>query len=363
MPKHLIATNRTKFDLKANNKDMLGVDDSFKFGWIEFDPAKGIETDSFAPIDPGDSDYSTCLAADLESLKGYARFFCELYHQTKGTEKEVLVFIHGYRHAVCRMQETMRRLQKVYIDDPKCKIEHLVMISWPSTAETGDYEQDRERAIATGSGAFRTFLRELRFFLKQAFKNSSDAETFAGKLNLAVASMGNRLLQATGESLDFDGTQLFNEVIHTASDVDTHQFKPGRPLKRFSQLARRVHVHFNYGDLVLELSSEVVNDFERRLGHDGPALGTPRDPKINYINVSLAVSFAAMNPDIIAHPGDEREFPIVHCYFHKVKTVSDDAKKIFAHQDKFILRNDESERGSGSERGDNLALYKLIPEF
>lgn len=342
---------------------MLAVDDHFRFGWLHFDAGADISKDSYEAFELGNSDYKNCLAADPKTLKGYARFFAELYHQMNESKKETLIFIHGYRHAVSRMQETLRRLQRIYIDDPKCPVEHLVMFSWPSTADTGEYEKDRERAIATGSCAFKTFLRELRRFVKEAFKKTEEGAAFVSKLNLAVASMGNRLLQATGECFDFDGTKLFNEIIHTAPDVDTHQFKNDRPLKRISRLARKVSVHFNYEDIVLELSSEIVNDFERRLGRDGPALGTPRDPNITYINVSLAVAFALINPDIIMHPGDERDFPIVHCYFHKVKTVADDVKRILTHEDKFYLRNDQDEVSTEPQRGDSLPISKLVPEF
>lgn len=342
---------------------MLGVEDKFLFGTLDFCVDGPCAADRFNSFDEGNSDYSTCLAADPKSLKGHARLFSELYHAMDKSEKETLIFIHGYRHSVTRMQETLRRLERVYIDDARCNIGHLLMVSWPSTADTGEYEEDRKRAIATGCGAFKTFLQELRLFLRGAFKTDAERKQYVDRLNLAVASMGNRLLQATGECFDYDGTRLFNEVIHTSPDVDTHQFKIDRPLKRFSKLARKTHVHFNYGDIVLELSSEIVNDLERRLGHDGPAFGTPSDPDITYINVSLAVAYAALNPDIVLHPRDEAEFPIVHCYFHKVKTVAEDVKRIFLHEERFILRKEDQDNRIDTLRREGLALCKLIPEF
>jgi len=361
--KHLLATNRKDFKLAADNEELLGVDDEFQFGWLEFEVGKAPATDTFCNFPVGNSDYRTCIGAKLESLSGYARLFCELYHQMVESKREALIFVHGYRHSVQRMQESIRRLEQTYIADTSgCNIGHIVMICWPSTAETRLYDEDRVRAIQTGCGAFKKLLQELRLFVNQAFKSRGEADWFVSKLNIVAASMGNRLLQATADCFDFDDTRLFNELIHTAPDVDTHQFKNDKPLKRFSQLARKVHVHFNYNDLVLELSSEVVNDFERRLGHDGPALGTNRDPHISYINVTLAVAASALDPDIILNPGDEKEFPIVHCYFTKVRTVVEDTKRIFSHKDRFVWRNDQNDSESNIERKE-LSLTKLVPEF
>lgn len=364
MVTHFIATNRKGFDLTQSNESQLGVENRFSFGVLQFDPEGDCAKDVFCPFPAGESSYATCLADPVESLKGYSRFFRELYELVSNSDKEVLFFMHGYRHSVRRMQETIRKLHRIYVRDERSNIGHIVMFSWPSTANTGEYEDDLGRAKETGKCALHHFLCEMRSFIKEAFPSTVQSSKFVSKVNLVAASMGNMVLQSAAGVLKHFDTQLFHEVIHTCPDVNVTQFEDGKELKLFSQLAGRVHVHFNYEDIVLDLSTYIVNDFERRLGKDGPTLATPVDTKITYVNVSLAVAVAALHPSIILNPGDEQENPIVHCYFLKVKAVADDAKRIFAHQQRIFGRstkimNDEE----NVDQDRKLVFSKLIPDY
>lgn len=364
MVTHFVATNRKGFDICKSNESQLEVEHAFIFGSLDFDPDGDCARDVFSPFPSGDSDYSTCLTAPITSLKGYARFFRELYELVLGSDKEILFFMHGYRHSVRRMQETIRKLHRIYVRDERSNIGHIVMFSWPSTANTGEYEEDLGRAKETGKCAFSRLLCEMRDFVRQAFPSSAASSEFVSKINLAVASMGNMVIQTAAGELDNFDTQLFHEVIHTCPDVNVTQFEDGKGLKLFSQLAGRVHVHFNYEDVVLDLSTYIVNDFERRLGKDGPTLATPEDPKITYVNVSIAVAVAAMHPSIILNPGDEQENPIVHCYFLKVKAVADDAKRVFAHQQRIFGRSTkimDDERNVDQSR--KLVFSRLMPDY
>jgi len=335
MAVQLIATNRTVFDPRLPNKDQLGVAATLRFGRFDFDPEDDGETDVFTPFPEGNSSYSDCLKLSKESINGYARFFRELYDLTQASGKEILLFIHGYRHPVDRLQRTIRRLQKFYVNDKKCNIDHIVMLSWPSTEETGEYTEDRQRAKETGKVAFREFLEEWRNFLQQAFDTKEDAVSFAAKFNVAAASMGNRLLQETADYFSHDGEPLVNELIHTAADVGISQFQLDKPLRRLSKIARRVHVYFNHGDLVLDLSTIFENHLEMRLGKHGPAWGTPDDSDIIYVDVTAAVALAAADPSVILNPGDEADFPVIHTYFIKAKQVVADVKRVLSHNEEF----------------------------
>jgi hypothetical protein len=333
MPTHLIATNRDGFDLCKANSAQLGVLAEFNFGELTFVTDGPIEKDTYKAFPVGNSPYSGSLeVADETQLLGYARFFRRMVELTKESGREILCFVHGYRHPVERLQETIRRIQKAYIDDPQCNIGHVVMISWPSTDQTDEYRHDRTRAIQTGKGAFLRFLEEWRKFLLDAFTNIEDREQFAGKFNLVAASMGNKLLESSAEGFHFRDLKLFHEVIHTAPDVGRSQFEKRKPLYELAKLARRVHIYHNRGDLVLDISTYVVNELEPRLGKNGPTVFTPGEDNTYFIDVTIPVGIALLGPNTVIDPGDELEFPTVHTYFVKVKRVVADAKHIFAHE-------------------------------
>lgn len=332
MVTQLIATNRKGFSLDLDNDKQLEVAAELAFGKIDFDPCDPLgDTDRYSPFRTGETaDYHGCLTADKDSLVGYAQFFRELHELTKASDKEILFFVHGYRHPVSRLKRTIRRLQKAYVDEPGGNISHIVMMSWPSTEDTGEYDEDRDRAIATGEGAFLKFLIQWRKFLCEAFPEG-EGEKFAKKFNLVAASMGNRLLQHTGNLVDTDGFKIVNELILTGADVGYKQFYKDMGLSKLAQLACRVHVYFNNADAILLLSTLVENELEDRLGRIGAPLDTHFDPLVHHVDVTLPVVFAFGNPDVILDPKDELDFPVLHTYFVKSQRIVKDAREILAH--------------------------------
>lgn len=333
MPTHLIATNRAGFNLQGENKDQLNLLPEFVFGEITFDPSdEDGKNDSFCDYGANNSSYVGCLNVNEKSLGSYARFFRKLYELTKSESgEEVLIFLHGYRHPIDRLKITVRRLQSAYVDDPNCNIQHLVMISWPSTAETDEYSEDRERAKGTGQGALFSFLKEWKKFLKEAM-TPQQRKVLVSRVNLIAASMGNKVLEETSKCFAKFNCKLFHEVIHTAPDVGRAQFNKDKPLANFSNFAERVHVYYNPGDLILMLSSLFENKLEDRLGLNGPRFWHVLPDNTTFVNVRWPVAMCLMNPTLILPPMEELQFPISHTYFVKVKRVVGDAKSILKHE-------------------------------
>ncbi len=290
--------------------------------------------------------YKTCLSAPRRELGGYARLFRELYEETSQSGKEVLFFIHGYKHTYDQLKKTVEVLDRQYVSKPDSNIGHIVAFSWATSAKTIHYDFDFLAADTAGKDLC-AFLLELKDFLQEAFESEEDAQAFANKLNLVTISMGSRVLEKTvecffsqEEPLPF---QAFNEVILAAPDLDFTVFD-GEMMPRIAELARRTHCHFNNVDAILFISQ--LKNRKKRLGQSGP---TRKDihPSIIFVDTTKVVPFAAFEFEL----SFELNYPVTHNYFLRQQTVVADANFIFRHEEAHAIPG----RHSSGEQ-----VYKLL---
>ncbi|MCW5821189.1 MAG: alpha/beta hydrolase [Cyanobacteria bacterium TGS_CYA1] len=276
--------------------------------------------------------YDTCLTAHKRELGGYARLFRELYDEMVESGKEILFFIHGYKHSFDQLKKTVGVLERNYVSKPGSNIGHIVAFSWATSPKTQDYDLDLEAANTAGKD-FCAFLLELKAFLEQAFDNEEDARAFADKLNLVTISMGCRVLEKAVECFfsqsDHEPFQAFNEVILAAPDLDFTVFD-GEMMPRIAELARRTHCHFNTVDFILYVSQ--WKNRKLRLGRSGP----PRKdihPSIIFVDTTKVVPFASFEFEL----SFEMNYPVTHNYFLRQQTVIEDANYIFRHEEAHVI--------------------------
>lgn len=290
--------------------------------------------------------YKTCLSAPRRELGGYARLFRELYEETIESGKEVLFFIHGYKHSFEQLKKTVEVLERNYVAKHGSNIGHIVAFSWATSLKAQDYDLDLASADTAGKDLC-AFLIELKSFLKQAFENEEDARAFANKLNLVTISMGSRVLEKAVECFfsqsDHEPFQAFNEVILAAPDLDFTVFD-GEMMPRIAELARRTHCHFNTVDIILYVSQ--WKNRKQRLGRSGP----PRKdihPSIIFVDTTKVVPFASFEYEL----SFEMNYPVTHNYFLRQQTVVTDANFIFRHEEAHAIPG----RHSSGEQ-----VYKLL---
>ena len=112
-------------------------------------------------------------------------------------------------------------------------------------------------------------------------------------IHLLCHSMGNYLLQvalkhvadnATGRRLP----RLFDQILMCAPDVDDDVLEPGAEMWRLPEMARRVTVYHNDGDLALWISDNTKGNPDR-LGARGPRRGSVLDDKVYVVDCGPVV--------------------------------------------------------------------------
>ncbi|MCA4894809.1 MAG: alpha/beta hydrolase [Cytophagales bacterium] len=220
--------------------------------------------------------YANLANKNVNDLKGSAHFFKLLYDElSKGGKNaknnNVLFFIHGFNTNLEDVRSAFKKLQKLYVDNPKCPISHIIIFTWPGMSPKIPYHyfNDREDAIASGKALARGIEKVTKFF--QTFLLADGNEPCNRSIHLMAHSMGNRVLEHVMLELKKNQSQtreLFSEVILMAADVNYNIFEPNEPFSGLIEMGKRVHVYFHEGDRVLDISKYTKN-FSNRLGRYG----------------------------------------------------------------------------------------------
>ncbi len=106
-------------------------------------------------------------------------------------------------------------------------------------------------------------------------------------------SMGNYVLrnalqQAQKINNSTSLSRIFDNVILTAADEDNDAFEFDHKLAKLPELAQRITVYFNNGDLALA-ASDLTKGNPDRLGHDGPSKPHQISSKVVIVDASDVV--------------------------------------------------------------------------
>jgi len=84
-------------------------------------------------------------------------------------------------------------------------------------------------------------------------------------------------------------SRIFDNIILTAADEDNDAFDHDHKLAKLPELAQRITVYFNNGDLALAASDKTKGNPDR-LGHDGAAKPHQIPAKVVLVDVSDVVT-------------------------------------------------------------------------
>jgi esterase/lipase superfamily enzyme len=204
------------------------------------------------------------------SAQGSKTLFQQLRESMKAQSLDSLLFIHGFNVSFKAAVESAAKIGERYSKiSNKTYQPNIFVFSWPSDGEVTSYVNDRHDAEASGY-AFARGLMKLATFLK----SSNSEEACQQKINLIAHSMGNYVLRhalqqaqkiTNGASL----TRIFDNIVLTAADEDNDAFEFDHKLAKLPEVAQRITVYFNNGDLALA-TSDLTKGNPDRLGHDGP---------------------------------------------------------------------------------------------
>lgn len=223
-----------------------------------------------AKVKKGTLDHNSIQVLPDNPAEGSEALFAQIRKTMKSKSLDSLLFIHGFNVSFKAAVESAAQIGEFYSKlSNKTYQPNIFVFSWPSDGEVTSYINDRHDAEASGY-AFARGLMKLATFLK----SSNGEAACQQKINLIAHSMGNYVLRhalqqaqkiTNGASL----SRIFDNIVLTAADEDNDAFEFDYKLAKLPELAQRITVYFNNGDLALA-ASDLTKGNPDRLGHDGP---------------------------------------------------------------------------------------------
>jgi len=243
-----------------------------------------------ANVNAGKLDETSIQVLPDNPRQGSQALFTELRQTMKADRADSLVFIHGFNVSFRDAMESAGLLSDVYARVSGSQYRPNVFVfSWPSDGKLTNYANDRHDAEASGY-AFARGLMKLSKFLQ----DTPAAENCQRRVNLIAHSMGNYVLRhALQQARKIAGAaplnRIFDEIVLAAADEDNDAFELDHKLARLPELAQRITVYFNNGDLALTVSDSTKGNPDR-LGHDGPRKPLELPAKVVAVDASGVVT-------------------------------------------------------------------------
>lgn len=246
-----------------------------------------------ATVINGSLDKSSIQVMPDTQEKGSDVLFAELRKTMKISGTDSLIFIHGFNVTFKEALESAAKMGECYarLSENKYK-PNIFVFSWPSDGMVTNYSNDRSDAEASGY-AFARGIIKLAAFLK----DTSSEQLCNQKIHLIAHSMGNYVLRySLQQARKISGggalARIFDNIILTAADEDSDAFEHDYKFSSLPDLAQRITVYFNSGDLALKISDYTKGN-PHRLGHDGPNKPHEIPAKVVLVDASEVVSGVA----------------------------------------------------------------------
>lgn len=331
-------------ELAISKSDGRGATSSLHYGRVYGEIKRpGIQ------ISSEDSDFDLDLSYRIwdadqadENSSAERQFFQELFRRMED-ERDVLIFVHGYSHSFNKLMGTVGRMHRGYVENRNSQIGHLIVFSWPSAGNFGQYGYDRKVA-RNSAQSLVDFVEHLHKYVNEKFagdENEEKRRQFLHRFNIMAVSMGNYVLEefvlqwAASHGLK----QTFNEVIHMAADVSADAYAAENSLTGMLDVARRVHVYVNRSDVLLKASSQ-LHRMGRLGGHWGLSSSAKKtDSELEELAERLVyvdatdVAVAAMKKRKMILSQEELQYSTLHNYMLRVNAVVDDANFVLNHHE------------------------------
>ena len=254
---------------------------------------------------------------------------------TMRTDKvDSLIFIHGFHVSFRKAIESAAKMGYFYSKLSKKSYQpNIFVFSWPSDGEIVKYKNDRHDAEVSGFAFARGMMK-----LSEFFKSLNTDEICKQKTHLIAHSMGNYVLRhALQQANKIVGAEslsrIFDNIILTAADEDSDAFEFDYKLARLPDLAQRITVYFNSGDLALKLSDYTKGNPDR-MGHDGPNKPHEIPAKVVLVDASEVVSGFSEHS---YHQDNEKVARDIISVLKGEKSEKIKSRKYVPHANKFTL--------------------------
>ncbi len=221
---------------------------------------------------------------------GSTPFFAEL-RSAMEAKSDVLVFVHGFNVSWWESVSSALSLEFM-LNRSGGKPVKVVLFSWPSDGSMVPYRSyfsDREDAKVSASAVARGFLK-LRDYLmgRGPGGDPSAPPNCDSSVHLLCHSMGNFVLQKALKYMLHNPNgrwlpKLFDQAFLCAADVDDNVLEKGESMYRLRDMARRITVYHNEGDVALWISDTTKGNPDR-LGQRGPRKADKLDDNVYVVD-------------------------------------------------------------------------------
>ncbi|MEL7214630.1 MAG: alpha/beta fold hydrolase [Pseudomonadota bacterium] len=236
-----------------------------------------------------------------QPLRGSAALFAELNKELKGSQRELVVYIHGFNTSFKEAMQTAAQIRRRFGKPGREPV--VVVFSWPSNGRTmpwSDYYSDRRDAEASANALarfaerFLEFADEIEAADKQTLRDakgnvSREALRDCGRrVNIIAHSMGTYALRHALQALRRTrglrpGGRRFSDIFLVAPDEDEDALTHPDKLGPLTDIAHHVHLYHAKNDFIL-FGSDFTKGNPDRLGAAGPASFTDLSPRVFAID-------------------------------------------------------------------------------
>ncbi len=261
-----------------------------RFGFTDVDPGNPEQAELNVFPENLVSDRTGRHTDNSQSNFGSRALMESLRRKMDSKARDTVVLIHGYNVSFREALADAARVKQQFLGFRDGEAVNIVLFSWPSDGSMLPfvaYSNDRADARASSTAFARGFLK-----LNDFLGGLSPEDMCKRSIHLIAHSMGNYVLRnALQEILSMHAgrtPRLFDQIFLMAADEDDDAFEHPHKLLPLPQLARRVSVYFNNGDLAMGIS-DVTKGNPDRLGCDGPRLPSLVPARVSLIDCSEVV--------------------------------------------------------------------------
>ena len=246
---------------------------------------------------------------------GSRKVFEEMRAEMVADKQDCMVFIHGFNVSFKQALQRCAQLKQFYAGRPMT----WLVFTWPSDGSMlpfKAYASDRDDARASGVALGRG-LQKLASFL-----SGTRPEDYCGQnVHLMTHSMGGYALRWAFQSIRGSSggnlRRLLEHILMFAPDEDDDAFELEHKLLALPDMARRLSLYHNAGDLAL-VTSDVTKGNPDRLGAAGPRNARALPDKVNVVDCEPVTS--------------RKQDPDGHGYYCLNETVRQDVLAVLSGQ-------------------------------
>jgi esterase/lipase superfamily enzyme len=282
--------NPTDFGSRFSTKGLTDL----RFGWAEVSGSKFDQYQLTVATESLETSKAKAAVGDFSEQKlGSLEVFQTIRQEMKQLKQDCVIFVHGFNTSFGDALQRAAQLKEFYSELPLT----FFLFTWPSDGELlfpkgtvvpRAYANDRDDARASGAALGRGMQKFAAYLSQTKPKDfcNQNVHLFAHSMGIYALRWALQGIKSTsGNNL----RRLLEHVMLFGADEDDDAFEFDYKLQPLPDMARRVTVYHNAGDLAL-LASDATKNNPDRLGAGGPRNSRALPDKVSVVNCEPVIN-------------------------------------------------------------------------